>query len=100
MRRLPGVRERWMHTLGGFHVAALFLLHVPPLAAYSDSRRAQAPPGPLDLREDTTRAMRQPRLLALAMLGFSLSLAAPLPATGPLYEHSEPARMTRKLTRG
>jgi putative exosortase-associated protein (TIGR04073 family) len=44
--------------------------------------------------------MRQRRLLVLAMVGFALSLAAPLPARGPLYEHSEAARMTRKLTRG
>ncbi|NUP88200.1 MAG: exosortase system-associated protein, TIGR04073 family [Candidatus Sumerlaeia bacterium] len=45
--------------------------------------------------------MRKRRLLGLVLMGFALSLAVPtVPATGPLYEHSRSARMTRKLGRG
>lgn len=44
--------------------------------------------------------MRHRRLLVLVMMGCALSVATPVLATGPLYEHSEPARMTRKLARG
>jgi putative exosortase-associated protein (TIGR04073 family) len=45
--------------------------------------------------------MKCRRLLTLAMVGFAFSLAAPqVQATGPLYEQSRAARMTRKLGRG